>query len=129
MEGKTDIFNFMSEAGHAEPSAKRGGTKEKDGPRSRRVELLGQTAPRQSRGVPKGRAGQMGEAVSVVFSFQYYKQQSLEAGKECSSRADQFLYVTCVFHHFFINDDERDVLLLTLSLQFRQNSGKHSAAI
>ena len=80
----------------------------------KRVEFLGQTALCESEGVPKGGALRT-EAVCGVFSFKYYKQLSLEAGKACSGRADQFLCVTSVFHPFFINDDERDLLLLTPS--------------
>ena len=80
----------------------------------KRVEFLGQTALCESEGVPKGEALRT-EAVCGVFPFKYYKQLSLEAGKACSGRADQFLCVTSVFHPFFINDDERDLLLLTPS--------------
>ena len=80
----------------------------------KRVEFLGQTALCESEGVPKGGALRT-EAVCGVFSFKYYKQLSLEAGKACSARADQFHCVTRVFHPFFINDDERDLLLLTPS--------------
>ena len=80
----------------------------------KRVEFLGQTALCESECVPKGGALRT-EAVCVVFSFQYYKQLSLEAGKACSGRADQFLCVTSVFRQFFINDDERDLLFLTLT--------------
>ena len=80
----------------------------------KRVVFLGQAALCESEGVPKGGALRT-EAVFGVFSFKYYKQLSLEAGKACSGRADQFLCVTSVFHQFFINDDERDLLLLTPS--------------